>query len=131
MTSNGPTIGTSGEERLPSEDTDDSDSTSSTSSNSGNGEVVAAAAEAAGVQSRRGSTRSDWRLDTSGRYQHRKAYLIRLANEAGFGIVSYEKVVARRRHSSLAADPILAHLFVLELNDVGATTTPGASEKTE
>ena len=71
------------------------------------------AAAAAGGGGEKQLRRSDWRLDTSGRYQHRKSYLLQLAEEAGFEVRTYDKVVARRRHPAPDADPVHAHLFVL------------------
>jgi hypothetical protein len=54
-----------------------------------------------------------WRIDSSGRYRHRKAYVLALAKANGFEVALYDKVVARRRHSSVDAEVVEAHLFVL------------------
>ncbi len=59
---------------------------------------------------------ADWRIDSSGRYRHRKIYLQRLAQASGFSVRTYKRVVVRRRHSSADADPVFAHLFVLLRN---------------
>lgn len=55
----------------------------------------------------------EWRIDSSGRYRHSKAYVQRLAVRWGFEVLTYKRVLLRRRHSSPDANPVFAHLFVL------------------
>jgi predicted TPR repeat methyltransferase len=59
-----------------------------------------------------------WRMNVSGRYEHRKAHLEELAALHGLEVVSYEQVVARRRHADVDAEPVRAHLFVLTPSSV-------------
>jgi predicted TPR repeat methyltransferase len=53
----------------------------------------------------------DFRLSTSGRYNHSESYLRRLADEAGWSVVSHEERELRRQHG----DPVMGHVMLWRL----------------
>ena len=71
-----------------------------------------------------GSGEEGWRMDSSGRYQHRRAYVAGAAGRAGFEEISYERGVARRRHADLDADSVEVRVCSLLLRfDFGGSGT--------
>ena len=88
---------------------EESGSSCSDSPLSSNSAAAAAAAAPAGTP----ISTMGWRMNVSGRYEHRKAHLEQLAAQHGLEVVLYEQVVARRRHADVDAEPVHAHLFVL------------------
>ncbi|KAL9188548.1 hypothetical protein ACHAXT_006926 [Thalassiosira profunda] len=52
---------------------------------------------------------SGWALQSSGRYAHSKAYVSKVADEAGYDIIGYEHIVPRMEKG----EEVKGHLFVL------------------
>ena len=50
-----------------------------------------------------------WALQSSGRYAHSKAYVSKVADEAGYDIIGYEHIVPRMEKG----EEVKGHLFVL------------------